>query len=274
MCAQGPSYAAAYPYPANVKITGNARTLTYKPSNGDDILVCLQSGNINNNGRSFADMVTQVLQSSMPLSSPEGQAWAAILKSSIAQECDALPLVMSTIDALAVAFPTRRIVVRAHPVEDPSTWVFDKANVFFDTRASIIESLQSAGSLVFVSGCTTGLDAYLAGVPAVRLGEGGHGISADMHTAVLSPEEAVRAVKQAHLWDGSIGDHFAPVSIVQELVQLYRDNPSNETPSFTKKVKAEPMDFHRCKFPNTSPEEISLRVGRTVKQIAWNTFLI
>ncbi len=274
VCAQGRAYAEAFPYPANVKVTGNARTQTYKPSNGDDILVCLQSGNINNNGRSFADMVKQVLESSMPLTSPEGQGWAAILKSSIAHECDQLPLVLGTIDALAEAFPSRRIVIRAHPVEDPSTWAFDKPNVSFDTRGSIIESLQSAGSLVFVSGCTTGLDAYLAGVPAVRLGTGGHGISADMHTGVSTPEEAVWAVEQAQLWSGSIGEHLAPVGIVPELVRLYRDNPLGGTPSLTKRVRAEPLDFHRRKFPDTSPEEIVARVGRPVKQIAWNTFLI
>ncbi len=274
VCAQGVSYADAYPYPANVKITGNARALTYKPSSGDDILVCLQSGNINNNGRSFADMVKQVLESAMPLSSPEGRGWAEILRSSIAHECDQLPLVLGTIDALADAFPSRRVVVRAHPVEDPSTWVFNKPNVSFDTHRSIIDSLQNAGSLIFVSGCTTGLDAYLAGVPAVRLGTGGHGISADMHTGVLTPEDAVNAVRQGHIWGGSIGDHLAPVTIVKELLQLYRDNPSGEAPSFTKKVKAEPLDFHRRKFPDTSAEEISGLVGKPVKQIAWNTFLI
>ena len=84
ICAQGSGYAEFFPYPADIKITGTPRVLTYKESRGDGILVCLQSGNINNNARSFVDMVTQTLSlSAFPLGSSQGQAWADILRGSI-----------------------------------------------------------------------------------------------------------------------------------------------------------------------------------------------
>jgi len=274
VCAQGSAYAEAFPYSAEVKVTGNPRTLMYQTSMGDDILVCLQSGNINNNGRTFDEMVRQVLSAAMPLKSAGGQAWVDILRSSIAHECDTLPLVRSSIDALAASFPTHRIVVRPHPVEDPSIWVFDKPNIVLDDRRSVIESLQHAGCLVYVSGCTTGLDAYLAGVPAVRLGRGGVGISAEMHAEALTPEAAVEAVQNAKPWEGRIEDHFGPVTLAKELMQMQRDNPADGTPSITARVKAEPQEFHRRKFPDTSPEEIEALLGRKVSQIAWNTFLV
>ncbi|TAL00528.1 MAG: hypothetical protein EPO08_13455, partial [Rhodospirillaceae bacterium] len=139
ICAQGKAYAKAFPYPAKVRVTGTPRTLTYRPSRGGDILVCLQSGNINNNGRSFEDMVAHSLQlSAMPLSTRAGKDWVQIARSSIAHECEVLPLVLGTINALAAAFPDRRVVVRAHPVENPDTWVFEKANVVRDTNDTIV----------------------------------------------------------------------------------------------------------------------------------------
>ena len=100
-----------------------------------------------------------------------------------------------TINALALAFPDRRIVVRPHPIEDPANWEFNEPNIVIDSQNDIVDSLEQAGAVVFVSGCTTGLDAYLAKVPAVRLGRGGVGISAQMHAEAATPDEAVRAVR-------------------------------------------------------------------------------
>ena len=170
MCAQGPSYAAAFPYPVKLHVTGNLRVQTYRKSHGTDILVCLQSGNINSNGRSFEAMVEKTLELGPPLGTPAGRAWAHILRSSIAHECDLLPLVRASIDALADAFPQRRVVVRPHPVEYPSIWSTDRSNVMIDANNSITDALLKPPALSCSwSGCTTGLDAYLANVAAVRL---------------------------------------------------------------------------------------------------------
>ena len=278
ICAQGPHYAQHFPYPANVVVTGTPRIETYKKSMGDDILICLQSGNINNQGRSFEDMVQETLGlSAFPLSTPEGTAWAEIMRAAIAHECDALPLISDTIDALAVAFPNRRIIVRPHPVENPSNWTFSAPNIAIDTKNNIIDSLEAAGVVVFVSGCTTGLDAYLAKVPAVRLGGGGIGISANMHPEANTAAEAVKAVQRALLWSGSIEDHLGPLTLTQSLLNLYKNNAGGSgLHSFSLRA-IEPVEddtFIRRKFPDTSADEVSALVDRQVKKIAWNLFLI
>ena len=275
ICAQGPSYAEHFPYQADIKVTGSPRTKTYKTPQSDDILVCLQTGNINNNGRSFEEMLVQtLLLSAYPLGSPQGQVWADILRTSIAHECDVLPLVSETIAALAKAFPDRRIIVRPHPVEDPSNWDFSAPNIIFDEQNDIVDSLARAGAAVFVSGCTTGLDAFLANVPAVRLGRGGVGISALMHTEATTPEEAVAAVRRGEAWKGALDQHLAPLNLTSHLVTLYKANAAEAgTGNFTP-FPFEPNEFTRRKFPDTSVEEVRALVERPVHQLSWNVFLI
>jgi surface carbohydrate biosynthesis protein len=274
VCAQGMSYARAFPYPVPVCVTGNPRVATYPKleSRGDDIVVCLFSGNINNHGRSFADMVSKTLEIGQSLTSDQGQAWARILRESIAGECDMLPLVTGTVTALSAAFPDRRIIVRPHPVEDPAMWRFNLPNVTVRGTGSIMECLATAAVMVFVSGCTTGLDAYLAGVPAVRLGRGGHGVSRDMHVEANTPAEAVAAVRAAARWQGSIADHLAPVDVVGPLVDLYRANAAGGSVQLNPPAGFAPTDFRRRKFPDTTAAEISQLLGRPVRAIGWNTF--
>jgi hypothetical protein len=275
ICAQGPAYARAFPYPAPVRVTGNPRSLTYakRTSPGEDILVCLQSGNINNHGRTFEAMVGTSLELGPSLRSPQGLAWAGILRSSIAQECDILPLVKDTIAALAAAFPDRRIAVRPHPVEDPAAWTFAQQNVVLSAEGSISESLQNARVAVFVSGCTTGLDAYLAGVPAVRLGAGGHGISGDMHVEARSAADAVEAVRKAETWQGSITDHLAAPDVISPLAELYRAHATGGGLRISVPTGFEPSEFRRRKFPDTSDDEMQGLLGRPIQRIGWNTFL-
>ncbi len=278
ICAQGKNYAAAFPYPANIHITGNPRTLTYGTSRGDDILVCLQSGNINHTAiksHGLAHVVEAVLNlSAFPLSTPEGARWADIFRSSIVHECDMLPLVHETIDALANAFPHRRIRVRPHPIEDPSLWTCSQPNVVLDGSGGIVDVLKSAGTVVFVSGCTTGLDAYLGGVPAVRLGSGGHGISAHMHVEVNTADEAVAAVRRAEKWNGNLESHFSPADVMTPLFRLYKENQATGEAALTHGVNYTPQAYQLQKFPETSADEVSALIGRPVRQMAWNTWFV
>lgn len=274
VCAQGAAYARAFPFPVPLKITGNPRTKTYKPSRGTDILVCLQSGNINNHGRSFEEMVRKTLGLAQPLTSREGHAWAQILRGSIAHECNVLPLMAATIAAVATAFPDRRVVVRPHPVEDPATWQFEQRNVVLGGGENIVDALASAGTAIFVSGCTTGLDAYLAGVPAVRLGSGGHGISADMYEGVATAADAVEAVRRAATWSGSIADHLAPLDLASHLVELYRANPAQGTVQLNAPGGFEPTAFRQRKFPDMTDAEMEGLLDHKVQRIAWNTFFV
>ena len=274
--AQGATYKSVFPYPVNVEVTGNPRTTTYPHYRaGKDILVCMQSGNINNNGRSFEDMIKGTLKLGPPLASLSGQAWAEIIRASIRHECVLLPLVLSTIQALALAFPDRRIVVRPHPVEDPATWNFEQSNIVADTHGNIITSLQEAATLVYVSGCTTGLDGFYTGVPAVRLGAGGLGISASMHIQADTPEQAVAAVRRNEIWRGSLDNHLATaVDLVTPLRDMYRANRATEMPTGLPRVKAVPYDFHQRKFPDTQVDEVRRLTGLAAREIGWNMFVL
>jgi len=276
VCAQGQSYADVFPFPANVRVTGNPRTLTYKPPQGDDILVCLQSGNINHAAikeYGFAHVVRAVLTlSAGPMNSPLGQAWANIFRQSIEYECDALPLVRDTIEALGAAFPDRTIRVRPHPIENADTWAFGRSNIVLETAGGITDVLGKSSVAVFVSGCTTGLDALLAGVPAVRLGRGGHGISARMHTEVNSADDAVEAVRRAEKWDGSIKSHFAPVDVMTPLRELYKQHQADSEIKFSHNVSYTPQVHQLQKFPETPLEEVARFVGSPAEQVAWNTW--
>jgi hypothetical protein len=185
-----------------------------------------------------------------------------------------LPLVLETINALADAFPDRRIRIRPHPVENPDTWSFARPNVVVDTSDTIVSALETEGTLVYVSGCTTGLDAHLAGVPAVRLGSGGHGISARMHVEANTPEEAVAAVRRNELWTGNIDNHLAKLDVVSHLLPLYRDNPATGSVQLNTTSTFKPEDFHHRKFPETTIEEMEALVGLPVEKIGWNAFLV
>ena len=245
VCAQGESYADAFPYPANICLTGNPRTLTYESPDGDDILVCLQAGNINHSAiknYGFAHVIKSVLKlSAFPMSTPEGERWADIFRSSIAHECELLPLMQETIAALSDAFPKRQIRVRPHPIEDPGLWKFDQPNIMLDGDRGIVDALKTSGALVFISGCTTGLDAFLAGVPAVRLGSGGHGISARMHEEVNTAADAVAVVARAEKWDGNVGRHFAPCDLIAPIRRLYKENQTSGDASITHTVNFTPQ---------------------------------
>jgi surface carbohydrate biosynthesis protein len=278
VCAQGKTYADAFPYPANIHLTGNPRTLTYAPSNSDDILVCLQSGNINHsaiNDYGFAHVVKSVLKlSAFPLSTPEGEKWADIFRSSIAHECELMPLMRETIAALGTAFPDRCVRVRPHPIENPAMWTFNQPNVVLDGAGGIVDALKTASALVFISGCTTGLDAFLAGVPAVRLGSGGHGISARMHVEVNAASEAVTAVRRAEKWNGNIDGHLEPPEFMGPIRKLYKKHQASGEPSIAHSLNFEPQPYQKQKFPDTAAAEIATLIGHPVQQVAWNTWYV
>jgi surface carbohydrate biosynthesis protein len=275
ICAQGTTYREAFPYPGNIVVTGNPRVLTYESARGEDILVCLQSGNINNNGPSVPEMMRATLKLAPgPVHSEAGRAWADIFRSSLIHEARWLPLVTETISALATAFPGRTIRVRPHPVEKLSVWRFSEPNVVVDAEGSIADAMRRSSVLVYVSGCTTGLDAVLAKMPAVRLGEGGHGISASLHPRALTASEAVAAVRRQELWQGDLSAHFGPVDLVRHLHQLHACNPAGGEAHIRASIQMKVKDFHLRKFPETSAEEIAALVGAPAVPVAWNTWRI
>ena len=257
ICAQGSSYADAFPYPVRPVVTGNPRVLTYRPQvHGNDILVCLQSGNINNNGPSMPEALRATLKlAPSPLSTDQGKAWAQILRDSLTvHECDLLPLVMDTIAALAIAFPDRRIIVRPHPVEKLSTWHFPHPNVTIDATGSIIDAMKQSAVLVFVSGCSTGVDAYLAQMPARRLRvRAGTVCRRPCTRKQTRPRRPWRPCAKRHCGTRRPRPSFRTDKfLMPQLARLFTENRATGQANITHTARIKVKDFHRRKFPDTS----------------------
>lgn len=73
------------------------------------------------------------------------------------------------IPRLEQAFPQLNIVIRPHPVELPDVYhelAERSSRVRVDNRGNVIPWLM-AGRVLIHNGCTTGVEAYMAGVPAI-----------------------------------------------------------------------------------------------------------
>jgi surface carbohydrate biosynthesis protein len=73
------------------------------------------------------------------------------------------------ISALAQAFPDHKIIVRPHPTENQKVYqdiAGDCANVLVTNEGNVVPWLMAAKAVIH-NGCTTGVEAYVMGVPAV-----------------------------------------------------------------------------------------------------------
>jgi hypothetical protein len=136
--------------------------------------------------------------------------------------------------------------------------------------------------VVFISGCGTGLEAFLAQIPAVRLGRGGHGISMDLHVEAHTPDDAVAAVArqlEAPQLVGSLEGHFAPDTLAEALDQFQKKHASGAAADVVgawkkRRGNVEPQEFLRNKFPDTSAAQIAQLTGARVTELTWNTWLV
>jgi len=218
ICAQSEQQAEIYRGLTDtpVEVTGNPRTLITEPKGGGTkVLVCTMGGTINNYGRSFFDMVETTCR---VLGDNSGRAFD-LFAESISHELDLAPLVRRAVLELQKA--GKDCIIRTHPVEDPTLW--SKLGPI-DESGSFGEALDDAAVVVFCSGCGTGLEAALAGIPSVRLGEGGHGISQTMGTTHENVVEAVNTALPTAI-------DKADVTLPQALMRLQAAN-SFECPYF------------------------------------------
>ncbi len=171
---------------AKMRVTGNPKTdvfkLTFSESNAPakteaPILICLMSGNINPNARSFAECAASTLGlSGLSTNSDVGQEFVALFKSCVSFEIAMAPQIAEAVRTLAKNFPERKIIVRPHPVESPGFWTKAFANfpnITVRADGTLTERLHDAAALVYISGSTSGLEGYLSGVPTIRfIGDG------------------------------------------------------------------------------------------------------
>lgn len=262
---------------ASVEITGSVRSTIPKIEAGDDILVCTMAGIVNSK-RSLQKTFAQVCK---VYDKPLDGELLSYFKEKVTHEWRGLALLLETVEKLSARFPDRRIRLRSHPAENFLSYRVG-GNVIFDDSPSFAESLNGAAVLVFVSGCATGIESFLANVPSVRLGTGGHGISCDLHFGATSADEAIELVEtqiQNPNIVGDLSDHFSPLSLVEKIDTLQKGNAASETLGVEslwrkrkKEIRSQPL--LGSKFPDTSEEYISKISGARVKTIGWNTWLL
>tara|TARA_R110000764_G_scaffold82533_3_gene162901 strand:+ start:3698 stop:6178 length:2481 start_codon:yes stop_codon:yes gene_type:complete len=224
-----------------VEVTGNPRSLlSNKVVAGDRIIVCTMAGTINNFGRTFYEMIAGTVR----LLGGVSEETFDFLAEQIAHEIKGYGQTRKTIEEIKDLKP----LIRCHPSEDISFWE-DIGEL--DDRTPFVQRLNDAKCIVYVSGCGTGLEATLAGVPTVRLGDGGFGASA----IIGSGASVDLKEKIFHAYPQKIPE-FAEVTLpdaIKKLQAKYSFNcPFNVKHAYSQ-IPFEPTEFHKNKFP-TDPE--------------------
>ena len=263
---------------AKVEITGNPRCNMPRIDPGDDILVCTMAPVVNN-AKGFPDTIKMIAK---VLGKPIDGDLLEYIREKVVHEWAGLELLLDTVKAVADSFPNRTIRLRPHPGENSNVYnVAD--NVRLDKSDSFVGSLNGAAVMVFVSGCSTGIESFLGGIPSVRLGEGGHGFSCDLHLGASTSKEAVVAVESQLSRPRLLGDlsqHFSAITIAEKIDAMQRSQAGCSSASIEgvwskRKTQVVPQDFTRRKFPDTSAGQITTLSGaRSAKTIGWNTWLL
>ena len=234
-----------------VEVAGNPRTLlTERAKRGKRVLICTMTGTLNNYGRTFPEMVFGTVK----LLGGVSEETFDFLAYQICHEIQGYGLIRQAISDLKPLKP----LIRCHPSEDVAFW---RKMGDLDDRTPFTERLNDARCVVHVSGCGTGLESAFAGVPTVRLGEGGHGLSSMIGKGV--EKDIFKAVAEAK---PQKKPEFAEVTLPDAIEGLYEGNAFKCSFDIEKAYQAmdwEPLDFHKNKFPKDPAGKI----------IAWRTAL-
>jgi len=264
-CAHGQGQAeilrGLLPDRANVATTGNPRchhgfrheVAGAGVRNQDAVLVCLMAGNSNG----ILPVEDYMAVTFRALNRADRKV-TDFLEQAINDEVRNHAAILARANELEAEGHTIRL--RPHPVENPDLYEI-QGNIILDDRTPIGERMKHAERVVFVSGCGTGVDACLAGVPSERIGTGGHGLSS------LDP--------------GAIRAEFAERCTLPETLDAFqrdRNRPGRTTATRAISLRGQgfsPTPFHRAKFRDYTPAEIShMAGGATVAQVGWNLFAV
>ena len=234
-----------------VEVTGNPRSLlATKAKGGDRIVICTMVGTLNNFGRTFENMVLGTVK----ILGGVSEKTFDFLAYQITHEIKGYGLLRQAIAELKDINP----LIRCHPSEDISFW---EGYGELDDRTPFMQRLNSTKCVVHVSGCGTGLETTLAGIPTVRLGEGGHGLSAEIGQSTFENiREAVLSAKPQKV------PYFSDVTLpdtIKKLQAKHKFNCDFDIAKAYEQIPFEPLEFHQNKFPN-DPEG---------KLIGWRTVL-
>ena len=129
------------------------------------------SGNVNPQGRSFARTMEQTLAAGVVGASADMVAeLASLMTDSTRFEIALIPQLTECVIQVSKTYPEADIIVRPHPIENSELWInrFNELdNVRVETGGALTEWLTQCDCMIYVSGCGSGLEATLQGVPEV-----------------------------------------------------------------------------------------------------------
>jgi len=255
------------------------------------ILICLMSGNINNAKRDFFVCAESTLSlSGIPLNTDLGRSQINAFSECVEFELSMLPQITKVITAVAESFPNKTIVVRPHPVEEVDLWSssFDQfRNVRVTNSGALTDWLPHTSAMIYIAGCSSGLESYLYGIPSIRFD--GDGLISDTHAGVSSlinmpasrPEDVLAHLNEV-LGKGYMGnpspteketveryltspkDSLAAESLVKELVRFGKGCANGKEVPVTllenlderRGTAFTPNEFQLNKFPDTPLEDV------------------
>lgn len=255
-------------------VTGNPRFDPSAPREkhrlGNEILIPTMAGTINN-----LIPIHEYVAKSYGILGGNYLTAQRLIAEQIKHECKWWPEQMKAIEEIATYYPDRTIRLRPHPSENPEIYSgFAKRfnNVIIDDRTSFTERLADAACVVFISGCTTGLEARLADIPACRVGIGGHGISAQLgHPYHV---ERIFEVNEGE----DLSAYFAPVTLTQALDEFSMKHQIPMKFDLLKAAryqpKVNPRPFFENKFPDFTEDQISAMCGVKATSVNWRTWVV
>ena len=281
------------------------------------ILICLMFGNINPTRRSFSTTARTTLElGGVSLASEIGTMLIDTFGKGVELELNLIQPMIELISSLSHRFPDHRVVVRPHPSEDKAPWdsLFrETPNVLVNNEGPLSDWLRDAALVIYLPGCGSGVEARLAGVPALCfVGDQDEkyphvGLSSEINAKACTIEHVVQWVEDvlANRYEAMadddlpLADHLfetdaqSAVSLMakklKELYMRYGDQgaltaqkesviPDFRFPPFPAR------EFHRRKFPETTVDEIETALEdvapgfaakeKKIKEIGDNAFLI
>lgn len=263
--------------PGKVVVTGAPRRVERQAFLPDgDIVVCTQAGTVNN-ALSYEKYIQTLFQTIGKLID---EPVMRITREQIQQECAHYQTMVDVAKALTDRYGPR-VKLRPHPAEHIRRYSDEGLNINYGNSFS--DQLTKTSVVIFVSGCGTGLEATVAGVPSVRIGNGGFGKSRDYGIPAASVADVLASVDvilQGHTPVEDASQDLAPLTISDTLHSVWQQNQYpmpfsiDHAWKHARTDQYSPTFFQAAKFPEVSDDKLSALCGAKVTNLDWRMWSI
>ncbi len=203
----------------------------------------------------------------------EGRQWLVeCYKSAQTCETESVAALRATLGPLAAAFPSHKIVVRTHPVENATTWehiTSKMKNVVLDNTRSFAEQALAADVVIHLDGCGTGLEALLLGRPTVCLAPVDGLLDPSLALASQTSPRARDAQALIELVGKALREGDRPPTPEQaKLVDQHLTRPAEGVSATIARHLAELFKRKTLRDPTDRPEKVDSDLRRALERVA------